>query len=144
MPEQTEPTGTLAQVIIRLKQFGVTVEPADYGTIEYCISVVEQKLKNFLNTCRVPQALTLALVDMVCGEYLFLKKSTGSTDIFENIDPSNLLVKQITEGKTTTVFDTEVTAPSTALDFFIQNMRQGGLFGGSELYNFRRMPGCRR
>jgi hypothetical protein len=132
--------------IKRLKTFGIVVTEADYETLDYCVSLAEQQLKNFLNVGRIPSALKLALVDMICGEFLFLKKSLGELDIFGNEeDIKNPLVRQIAEGKTTVVFATEQHASaSNKLDMFIQNLRQGGFYGGSTLYNFRRMPRCNR
>ncbi|MDR2943644.1 MAG: hypothetical protein LBU81_00890 [Methanosarcinales archaeon] len=56
-PAPPELTGTAGLIIKRLKMFGYTVKDADYSYIEYCLSVVEQKLKNFLNVRTVPTAL---------------------------------------------------------------------------------------
>ncbi|MDR2943643.1 MAG: hypothetical protein LBU81_00885 [Methanosarcinales archaeon] len=71
-----------------------------------------------------------------------MMKSSGNVSGFA-IDLTNPAVKQISEGKTTVVFEMKTTAES-GLDRFIENLIQGGLYGGSELLNFRRLPGCRR
>lgn len=75
-----------------------------------------------------------------------MMKSTGEDTGFEDmVDLSKGVVKSITEGKTQVVFETQkTTTPETALDQFIQNLRNGGGIGIVELIRFRRLPGCRR
>ena len=70
-----------------------------------------------------------------------MKRATGNIDGFENmVDLKNGVVHSIAEGKTTVVFASDkVEAPQTALDKFIQNLRNGGQFGIADLIQFRRI-----
>lgn len=120
----------------RLESFGYSVTGSDDDLIDFCISKVEQHIKNFCNIPAVPDELQEVAVDMVCGELLNMKFLTGSLDDLSGLNLEVRGVKTITEGDTTVQFaDTD---PSDAAKFtsLINDLIHGR---EGDLICFRRM-----
>jgi hypothetical protein len=76
------------RVIARLLQLGYSYTETDYDLIDYSIEYVERYIKNFCNINEIPTSAEYIECDMICGEFLYLKKSTDQlTDynLTENI-----------------------------------------------------------
>lgn len=81
------------RVIARLLQLGYKYTEKDYDLIDYSIEYVERYIKNFCNVNDIPTNAEYIACDMVCGEFLYLKKSTGQlTDynLTENVESVKL------------------------------------------------------
>lgn len=65
------------RVIARLLQLGYNYTEKDNDLIAYSIEYVERYIKNFCNINEIPTTAEYIECDMVCGEFLYLKKSTG-------------------------------------------------------------------
>ena len=83
----------LKDVMKRLEALGFTVTSVDEWVLGFCIDKVENHIKNNCNVRAVPKGLHEVAVDLVCGEFLFGKMSTGALN-FERA------VKRIKEGDT--------------------------------------------
>lgn len=88
------------QVIKRLESFGYTVVESDAWAIAFAIMKVENHIKNSCNTALIPDGLTIIAVDMVCGEFLFAKKQSGTLIGFD----LEAAVKQVQAGDTNVTF----------------------------------------
>lgn len=105
----------LDDVTKRLESFGYFTNLNDSWVIDYIIKKIENHIKNQCNTNTVPDGLHQIAVDMVVGEFLLGKKSTGQlTEV--DIEP---VVKQLQEGDTNITFDITAT-PEKRLDMLIQ------------------------
>ncbi|HMM20627.1 MAG TPA: hypothetical protein PKA10_07790 [Selenomonadales bacterium] len=96
----------LDDVKARLASLGYTATAADDWLLNFCIEKVEGHIKNSCNVAAVPEGLRLVAVDMACGEFLFGKKQSDQSVGIE----FEAVVKQITEGDTTIVFDSKNSA----------------------------------
>ena len=65
------------RIIARLLQLGYNYTEKDNDLIDYSIEYVERHIKNFCNIIEIPTGAEYIECDMVCGEFLYLKKSTG-------------------------------------------------------------------
>ncbi|WNY26195.1 hypothetical protein [Methanolapillus millepedarum] len=126
-------------VKMRLKQFGYAADDSDNDEITWCKNKIERKILDFCHIPKVPSGLYYVEVDMICGEFLFEKKSTGDVSKFENIDLKKPITQSITEGNTSVVFTTPTSTPSSRLDSFIQALRNGGPGAMSQLVRHRRL-----
>ena len=88
----------------RLQSFGYTVQNEDEIILNFCISKVENTIKNDCNVTSIPDGLLNIAVDMAVGEFLTAKK-TFSPDSIAELD-LDCAVKQIQVGDTNTVFAT--------------------------------------
>lgn len=88
----------------RLQSFGYTVQSEDELILNFCISKVENTIKNDCNVTSIPDGLVNIAVDMAVGEFLTAKK-TFSPDSIAGLD-LDCAVKQIQVGDTNTVFAT--------------------------------------
>lgn len=104
----------LEDVTARLVSFGYTVTENDTWMLNFIIQKVENHIKNDCNVDAVPGGLYNIAVDMVVGEFLFGKKSTGQLTGF-NLEAT---VKQIQEGDTSVSFSGEL-SPEQRLDSVI-------------------------
>lgn len=117
----------------RLKQLGYEIKEGDETAILFCISRVEEHIKNVCNVSAAPEELYYKSIDMVCGEFLKAKLATGELEGYSVAD--NRLIKTISEGDTTVTYQDTKTDGYTALSDFV-----GGLaVDDSELYSFRKM-----
>lgn len=76
-------------VVTRLGSLGYTVDTTsdkEVWTVHYAIKKTENEIKNFCNISEVPDGLVLAEVEMVCGNFLAEKLSTGDLASQMNID----------------------------------------------------------
>lgn len=88
-------------VVLRLESLGFTVEPAtDDWVLNYLIGKVTNTIKNECNVTKIPEGLHHVAVDMVCGEFLQMKRGGGQLDELR-------VLKQISEGDTTLAFATD-------------------------------------
>ncbi len=90
----------LEDVTARLASFGYEVTAGDNWGLDFIIQKVENHIKNDCNVDAVPEGLHNIAVDMVVGEFLLSKKSTGQLTGF-NLDAA---IKQIQEGDTSVTF----------------------------------------
>lgn len=90
----------IESVIKRLESLGYAVAPADAWAIAFSIQKVENHIKNSCNTALIPDGLTNIALDMVCGEFLFAKKQSGTLVGFD----LEVAVKQVQAGDTNVTF----------------------------------------
>lgn len=111
MTIMTSTTSSLSEsffesVLKRLDVLGYTVTQDDVWVLCFTAQQVESKVKSSCNTIIVPEGLFFDTVDMVCGEFLFMKKKTGKLVGFD----FGTAVKQIQEGDTSMTFVDGLTA----------------------------------
>lgn len=92
-------------ILRRLKSLGYKTTESDDYTIAFCIGKVEEYIKNFCNISELPDGLYHTAVDMVCGEFMRDKLSTGGL----NLDGGGTIIAggkitEIKEGDTTVKF----------------------------------------
>lgn len=75
----------------RLETFGVTVNET---ALTFAGGKVEEKIRGFCNLTEVPNGLSHAAVDLICGEYLYQMQQLGKLNEFD-VDAA---VKSIDEG----------------------------------------------
>ena len=90
----------LEKIKLRLKSLGYETVESDDFALDFVMNKVEQHIKHFCNIDVVPECLEYVFVDMVCGEFLQSKKSTGQLTALQ-IEP---IVKRIQDGDTTVEF----------------------------------------
>ena len=114
----------------KLGFLGYTVTDADGPIIDLLIAKVTQTIKNECNVDEVPDGLFHVAVDMVCGEFLFLKQATGQ---LENFD-TEAAVNSIKQGDTTVSF----AVGDEAITFagLVDRLMNGGR---GQFYAFRRL-----
>ena len=116
-----------------LTALGVT-GAADDPLLDMVISNVQWRIKNLTNLQEIPDGLESMAVSMAVGEYLNMKKATGSLEGFD----LEAAVKQIQEGDTNTVFavgDGNST-PEQRLDSLINFLTNGRM---DEIYRYRKL-----
>lgn len=116
----------LEDVKQRLGSLGVLVssEPSnsDDVILEFTIDKITNRIKNKTNLSEMPEGLYEIAIDMVVGEFLFLKKSMGQLNI-ETIDFSPF-TKQVQDGDTNVTFAVEANStPEAKFDAFINYLR---------------------
>lgn len=67
----------------RLNQIGYEVSSCDIPTINYISKAVEHDVKRFCDIDVIPDELTERLIDKICGEFLQLKRQTGTLECFD-------------------------------------------------------------
>ena len=67
-------------IINRLKSLGYEYDYADDYSIEFTIEKATQQILNIINCSEIPEGLIKIAVDMVCAEFLKLKKGFGLLD----------------------------------------------------------------
>ena len=120
------------EVVAMLTALGVT-GAADDPLLDMVISNVQWRIKNLTNLQEIPDGLESMAVSMAVGEYLNMKKATGSLEGFD----LEAAIKQIQEGDTNTVFaigDGNLT-PEQRLNSLIDYLTNGR---SRELYRFRK------
>jgi hypothetical protein len=124
-------------VIKRLEALGYEIDTVqDDWVINFIIEKVTQKVKNECNITEIPGELFHVVVDMVCGEFLSMKKSSGQLDKF----PVDYAVKQIKEGDTSITYAVPDAGKgdgvAVTVDWLIDFLMNGGK---SQLITFRRI-----
>lgn len=109
-------------VVLRLSQFGYTVQESDVPDLNYVINRAAEKITANINRTDIPGGLHYTWVDMAAGLFLFDKKATGQLgDGFDFSAPA----KKITEGDVSVEFagvaDGSFT-PETRLDNLLNSL----------------------
>lgn len=119
-------------VTARLKELGYTVTDDDTAMITYITNQVEQEIKNRCNITAIPDALQYVEVDMICGELLDLKNSSGAlASVFDMAAAE----KSISEGDTSVTYSDEDSL-ATKIGKIIVWLKTHGIDG---LIEFRRV-----
>lgn len=106
------------KLISRLADLGYAFDPTkDETLLEYCLDSVENKIKNRINDSTIPEGLEHVEIDMVCGEFLMMKKSMGQLDTYTFEQVAN----SIKEGDTQITFQSGAT-PEQVFDAYISRM----------------------
>lgn len=116
-----------------LVAFGVT-GAADDPLLDMVINNIQWRIKNLTNQQEVPEGLESMAVFMAVGEYLNMKKATGSLEGFD----LEAAVKQIQEGDTNISFavgEGSLT-PEQRLNSLIDYLINGRI---GEIYRYRRL-----
>ena len=87
-------------VIERLKSLGYTVTAEDGFGLMFVIDKVTNIIKNDCNISEIPDGLYHIAVDMVCGEFLLVKKQGGQLADFN----AESAIKQISQGDTSITY----------------------------------------
>lgn len=88
-------------VLKRLESLGYTIQEGDDWVIGFSTLKVENHIKNSCNTNSIPDGLKYIAVDMICGEFLLVLKSTGRLN--EQFDLETA-VKSVQAGDTNVTF----------------------------------------
>lgn len=111
----------LEEVKQRLRSLGIAVssEPSssDDLILSFTIDKITNHIKNRTNLSSIPNGLKEIAVDMVVGEFLFLKKGIGQLDI-ETIDFTPV-AKQIQDGDTNVTFADGAATPESRFDVLV-------------------------
>lgn len=124
----------LEDVKMRLGSFGYTVTDADSWVLNFIIRKVENHIKNECNISSIPDGLYNIAVDMVVGEFLLSKKSTGQLTGFD----LSAAIKQIEEGDTSITYaiGSGDSTPEQRLDALISYLMNNGK---NEFVSYRRV-----
>ena len=117
-------------IVTRLQSLGYMVTDADKWLIGYLIGKVANEIRNECNVDSIPKGLHQIAVDMVCGEFLMMKKGSGQLEDFDVAGA----VKQIKQGDTDVTYaigDDSITAET-----LIHSLMTGGR---AQFARFRRL-----
>lgn len=114
---------TNEMVIMRLEQFGYTVEETDKPMVEFELTKTINYVKNYCNITTIPEILDYRIVDRVCAYYLYNMKNSGKLTGF-NYDT---VIKQIKEGDTTIQYAVgqDGDTPESRFDAFVKQLERG-------------------
>jgi hypothetical protein len=114
----------LEDVKSRLESLGIEINVNDDALINFSIEKITNHIKSQTNLKLIPQGLNEVAIDMVVGEFLFLKKSMGQLSI-ETIDFS-AFAKQVQDGDTNVTFAVEANStPEAKFDAMVDYLRGG-------------------
>ena len=121
------------QVIAMLTALGVTGAAED-PLLDMVIVNIQWRIKNLTNLQTIPEGLESMAVSMAAGEYLNMKKATGSLEGFD----LEAAVKQIQEGDTNISFaiGDGSSTPEQRLNSLIDYLINGRI---GEIYRYRRL-----
>lgn len=89
------------QIIVdRLVLLGYEMKPEDELILPFVMDKVLNNIKNSCNITSIPEGLMATAIDMVCGEFLFLKNQTGQLESFD----SEIAIKKVSLGDTDVTF----------------------------------------
>jgi|LSQX01.3.fsa_nt_gb hypothetical protein len=117
-------------VIKRLQSLGYTVVDGDRYAIEFAIQRVTWTIRNECNVTEIPDGLHNIAVDMVCGEFLSMKKGSGQLLDFD----VESAIKSIKEGDTQITY--AVSDMKNPLDWLINYLTN---CGKSQFVAYRRL-----
>lgn len=100
--KDTNAADTVDSVIQRLVSFGYEVTDVDAWMIAFTMQKVTNRILNEINHPFIPDGLTEVFVDMVCGEFLMVKRDTGSLKL-SSLDLDGA-IQSVKEGDTTVTF----------------------------------------
>jgi hypothetical protein len=110
----------LNDVLKRLTSLGYESGETDFWVLGFVIDKITNEIKNVCNTADIPEGLHHVAVDMTCGEFLKMKKGTGTLNGFD----VEAAVKSISEGDTSVTY--AIADTSITLDGFIESLIGGG------------------
>lgn len=113
----------LEDVKQRINSLGIPISSEPSSTDEMLLDFSVEKVTNFIkaqtNLSEIPTELNEIAIDMVVGEFLFLKKGMGQLQI-DTIDFSPF-AKQVQDGDTNVTFAVEVDGtPESKFDALIK------------------------
>lgn len=120
-------------IAARLLCLGYIVTSEDTWLIDFTISKIENDIKNQCNVDVIPDELYQTKVDMIVGDFLFVKKNMGQlTDL-----DFSVAVKSIQEGDTNITFaiGSGSSTPEQRFDAIVNSLRNPSINFGS----FRRI-----
>lgn len=124
----------LTKVRERLTNLGFITDLQDEALINHAIEQVTNHIKTETNQKDIPNLLVPSAIDMVVGEFLYLKKVLGLLDI-TTLDFS-AAVKSISEGDTNISFAiNESDTVEAKFDKFVDSLRNPSI----NYSNFRRL-----
>lgn len=116
----------LEDVKNRLSSLGITVssEPfsSDEMILNFSIQKVTNHIKNQTNLSNIPQGLNEIAIDMVVGEFLYLKKGMGQLTL-DSID-FTVVAKRVQDGDTDTEFVIDTKSTPEAKFYVMVNYLQ--------------------
>lgn len=104
----------------RLTSLGYECVESDDFALEFVIKKAEQHIKHFCNISTVPDCLEWVMIDMVCGDFLLTKNSTGQLTSVQIA----AVVKKLTEGDTTVEYNATTDREAT-FNAFLDKMVNG-------------------
>lgn len=111
----------LENIIKRLKDFGYEYkETTDAYSLEFATDKVEHHILNQTNCSEVPEGLINIAIDMVCAEFLKIKKSFGQLSNFD----FELVAQSIKLGDATVQLSNDAT-PEQKFDAAINYLLSG-------------------
>lgn len=105
----------------RLEMLGYEYSESDAPLVEYLIEMTAQTIKHKCNISEIPQCLEYVWCDMVCGELLVTRLTTGKLTSIQ----VNQLATKIKEGDTEVTFANNGVDPQKQLTSFFKNMANG-------------------
>lgn len=104
----------------RLASLGYECVESDDFALDFVIKKTEQYIKHFCNISAVPDCLEWVMIDMVCGDFLLTKNSTGQLTSMQIA----AVVKKLTEGDTTVEYNATTDREAT-FNAFLDKMVNG-------------------
>lgn len=125
---------TQSEIINRLEGLGYTIKPSDNYTLGFLMEKIENEILNFCNVDELPIEAVYVAIDMVCGEFLLGKKSSGDL-ILNGIDLNQSEIKSISEGDTSISYDNNSQNAAQKTDMLISSL----IDSKRSLHKFRRL-----
>ena len=107
MPDSNHSKCFVRSIINRLTSIGYTPNDMDAWEISFAMMNVENHIKNSCNTTSIPEGLQNTAVDMICGQFLKVRKDSGRLQVAD-LDLSGAITS-ITEGDVSITFDSNET-----------------------------------
>ena len=104
----------------RLTSLGYECVESDDFALDFVIKKTEQYIKHFCNITTLPDCLEWVMIDMVCGDFLLTKNSTGQLTSVQIAS----VVKRLTEGDTTVEYNATTDREAT-FNAFLDKMVNG-------------------
>lgn len=109
-------------IIEKLKSYGYT--PSEDGSDLVIINLlrndVEQYIKHYCNICTIPDCLENVIVEMTCGKFLQLKKTTGQMKQLDSV------LKAVRDGDTQVEYNVSYQAdPEATFLLFVDKLING-------------------
>lgn len=124
----------LDEVQSRLEYFGYECSSEDLEQLEmFMIPKVEMKILNFTNQNEVPEELKYVEIDMVCAEFLMIKKAFGK--LSEDVENNFITITSVNMGDTSFDFGEGVSADQR-FDMVVNYLMNSHM---DDLLRFRRM-----
>ena len=123
----------ITEIKTRLKSFGYEFVDGDEIAIEYAEGKAIQYIKHFCNISEIPECLDYVLMDIICGEFLQLKRNTGQLTSIQ----TDATVKSIQDGDTRVEYNVSYqTDPNGVFNEFVKSLINGH---NEELLRHRRL-----